>query len=147
MRMSAAAARYTALAVAALSDAFTLRSSTKAPQKFLAPPMMTLCGVAVTLVDFVADGELMALGDVELVPLGDVELVPVGVDDFAELTDLVAPEEHPASSATMTNVRESRRILKTPLFDPRMRQKSPFVIVCVPATNLAYEPDASNRNV
>jgi len=57
----------------------------------------------------------MALGDVELVPLGDVELVPVGVDDFAELAVLVPAEEHPASSATMTNMRESRRILITPL--------------------------------
>jgi hypothetical protein len=113
--MSAAAAAYTALAVAAPSDALTLRSSTKAPQKFLAPPMMTLCGAATTLADFVADGELLALGDVELVPLGDVELAPVGVDDFVELTVLVDPEEHPATSATMTNMRENRRILITPL--------------------------------
>src|SRR5450631_668672 len=114
VRMSAAAALYTALAVAAPSEALTLCSSLNAPQKLVAPPMITLCLVATTLGDFAAVGLLVTLGAVELAPFGVVELDPVGaVVDF-ELATLLVPEEHPASTPASTNMRKSRRIVLHP---------------------------------
>jgi len=113
--MSAAAARYTALAVAGPSEALTLCSSLNAPQKLVAPPMIGLCLVAATLGGFVAVGLPVPLVDVGLAPFGAVELDPVGaVVDF-ELATLPDPEEHPASIPASTNMRKSRRIFTTPL--------------------------------
>src|SRR5450631_2986869 len=114
VRMSAAAALYTALAVAPPSEALTLCSSLNAPQKLVAPPMITLCLVAATLGDFAAVGLLFPLGADELAPFGVVELDPVGaVVDF-ELATLLVPEEHPASTPASTNMRKSRRIVLHP---------------------------------
>jgi tRNA-2-methylthio-N6-dimethylallyladenosine synthase len=115
VRMSAAAALYTALAVAAPSEALTLCSSLNAPQKLVAPPMITLCLVAAILGDFAAVGLLDPLGAVELAPFGVVELDAVGAAVDFELATLLVPEEHPASTPATTNMRKSRRIVATPL--------------------------------
>jgi hypothetical protein len=112
--MSAAAAWYTALAVDPPSPALTLLSSLNAPQKLVAPPITTLCGVAATL-GFVVLGELVALWA--------VELGGAGVVDGFELATLLDPEEHPASTPTNTHVKARRRIVTYP-FCGRLRHRT-----------------------
>jgi hypothetical protein len=113
--MSEAAALYTALTVAAPWATFAVRSSLKAPQKLVAPPMTAFVGAAVALADFVAVGEPFVLAAVEPVPVGDAEPAPVGVVDGFELATSLEPEEHPASTPTSTHMKASRRIVTTPL--------------------------------
>jgi hypothetical protein len=74
----------------------------KAAQKLVAVPTETL-------VVFV-DVELVAFADAGPVDVGDAELVGVLVVGWVELATLLVPEEHPARTATVKNMKESRRI-------------------------------------
>jgi hypothetical protein len=108
----------------------------KAAQKVVAVPTETL--VAFEDVELVAlgDAEPVAFGDAELVALGDVELVAfadVGLEPATSLD----PEEHPATSATSMNMKESRLIVSTP-------QMSLFTS---PHHNCASGPGAAERTL
>jgi hypothetical protein len=103
--------------VVAFFAAVAVRSSLKAAQKLVAPPMTAFCGVpeALGLAEVVLVGELFAVAEAELVPVGEAELDLVAVVDGVELATLLDPEEHPASTPTITHMRASRRIVTTPL--------------------------------
>jgi hypothetical protein len=84
-----------------LPVAFEVSSSLKAPQKLVAtPPAGTADGGADV------GATVAGAGVVWLAVVGDV--------DFVELATLLDPDEHPASAATRTNSRESRRIVIKP---------------------------------
>src|SRR5665647_916149 len=98
-----AAASWTAAARAAGSLAVVAScSSLNAPQKpMAAPPAESAAGGA-----FVAATVAGAGADVGFAAVGDV--------DFVELATLLDPDEHPASAATRTKIRDSRRIVIRP---------------------------------
>src|SRR5665811_1117753 len=98
-----AAASWTAAASAAGSLAVvTSCSSLNASQKLVAsPPAESAAGGA--------DVGAMVAG-----AGADVGFAAVGDVDFVQVATLLDPEEHPASAATRTNIRESRRIIIGP---------------------------------